>query len=84
MKIKNIITGILLLFVGISVGYAVMGESRPDRSADESSAHAVIESSQDDRMVGDSPEESEGPNQQVIAYYFHGTRRCVTCQTIES
>jgi hypothetical protein len=77
-----------LLFVGISVVYLVMGESRPDRIADETPAQPAIEPAiepaLDDGMVGDSSEKSEEPNQLVIAYYFHGTQRCVTCRTIES
>ena len=92
MKIKTLITGILLLFVGISVVYLVMGESRSDQIADESPAQPAIEPViepaiepvRDDDMVDGSSEESEEPVRQIIAYYFHGTRRCVTCQTIES
>jgi hypothetical protein len=84
MKIKTLITGILLLFVGISVIYLVIGESRPDRTADESRTQSVVEASQDNAITDNRSETSEEPNRRIIAYYFHGTRRCVTCQTIES
>ena len=100
MKIKTLITGILLLFVGISVVYLVMGESRSDQIADESPAQPAIEPviepaiepaieptiepARDDGMVGDSPEKSKEPVHRIIAYYFHGTQRCMTCRTIES
>jgi hypothetical protein len=84
MKIKTLITGILLLFVGISAVYLVKGESRPDRTADESPTQPAIEPVRDAGIVDNRSEKSEEPNQLVIAYYFHGTQRCVTCRTIES
>ena len=84
MKIKTMITGILLLFVGTSIGYLVISESQPAQTAEEQLAQSTIETAQQEGMIDNGSEKKKAPEQQVIAYYFHGTRRCVTCQTIES
>ncbi len=84
MKIKTMISGILLLFVGTSIGYLVIGESQRAQTAEEQPAQSTIETAQKDNMIDNGSEKKKAPEHQVIAYYFHGTRRCVTCQTIEA
>jgi len=72
MKPKAIVTWGLLLFVTVSIGVLIGKEmgARPSTST---------------APVG----LSEGPTAnacgpRVIAYYFHGTARCVTCKRIEA
>lgn len=92
MKMKTIITGILLLFVGISIAYLVIGESQRVRTAEEPPAQtvevlpaqAVVEPTREERAIDNTPEQRKEPERQVIAYYFHGNQRCVTCRTIEA
>lgn len=84
MKIKTFVTGILLLFVGISVIYLVTGETRSGQARDESPAEHDGAVAHDNAMVDSGPKKAKETNHRVIAYYFHGTQRCVTCRTIES
>ncbi len=77
MKLKPLVTVVLLLFVAASVIYLAVRESSEEAHSDGSTAEteAVTE--------GDDPAASE-PAPQVIAYYFHGARRCATCLKIEA
>ena len=84
MKIKTMITGILLLFVGTSIGYLVISESQPGQTAKEQPAQSTIETAQQEGMIDNGSGKKEAPEHQVVAYYFYGTKRCVTCQTIEA
>jgi hypothetical protein len=73
MQAKTIVTGVLLLFVAFSVGVLIGKEMglRP----------RVVVSPATSGPVG-SKAEATAPK--VIAYYFHGTSRCVTCKKIEA
>jgi len=75
MKPKTILTVVLLTFVIASVAYLVVSETTknetPLRTADE----AVEDAS--------GITETDAGNK-VIVYYFHATRRCWTCKTIEA
>lgn len=68
ITLKNIVRIILLLFVAGSVAYLVINEYVPSR--------------QDAEMK--RTEQVEAQRHEVILYYFHGTRRCNTCRTIEA
>ena len=70
MKSKQMITLILLVFVGISVATLVIKQARNSTSDAESTV---------DQMAADTITKEN----QVIAYYFHGNIRCATCNTIE-
>jgi len=69
MKSKQIITLILLVFVGVSVATLVVKQMR-NSSDPESSVY---------QMAADIITKEN----QVIAYYFHGNIRCATCNAIE-
>jgi hypothetical protein len=77
VKAKRITSIVLLLFVATSVGYLVVGEltgggaDRPSDTASDSTNNA------DGVQAG-------GEGNHVIAYYFHGHKRCNTCRTIEA
>jgi hypothetical protein len=72
MKSKTIVTWVLLLFVAVSVGVLIGKEigARPTTSTTRADPSERLTTSPD------------GPR--VIAYYFHGQARCVTCRTIEA
>lgn len=65
---RRVITVVLLLFVGVSLGYLVWGGTRggdvPPAQTETAAAAA-------------------GEHVTVV-YYFHGTKRCWTCRTIEA
>ena len=75
MKRKTILTVVLLAFVIASVAYLVVSEmtknKTPLRTADESEE-------------GASGRTETDAGNKVIVYYFHATRRCWTCKTIEA
>lgn len=77
MKPRTILTGALLLFVAVSIGFLVVQETVG--SADGASAP----------NPGGGPGTDDVPAVQaiphrVIAYYFHGQKRCNTCRTIQA
>lgn len=68
MKVQNILRQLLLGFVLISIGFA-MGKEVGRRSVTKSDSDTVP---------------SQAPGDKVIAYYMHGTFRCITCNKIEA
>ena len=71
MKIKSIATFALLAFVIAGVGFLVAKESRRSPAIAASSS-------------GPSAGQPRGEGHKVIAYYFHGNFRCVSCVKIET
>ncbi|GAB4231811.1 MAG: hypothetical protein OHK0028_06990 [Deltaproteobacteria bacterium] len=64
---KKALTGVLLAFVVASVGFLLVKESRRGSAA-----------------VPSRPgEAAASPGASVVAYYFHGRVRCVSCVKIE-
>lgn len=72
MKAKRIIQVALLIFVAVSVVYFVAQETR--RSVVGVSAKSGPEASTTDNVR----------SAKVIAYYFHGKFRCVSCRKLEA
>ncbi len=85
MNSSKIITAVLLLFLGLSVGFLMFGKGLRRDKQSPSSYSAEY-----------SPSEKEQPGQEeistlnkpdftgVIVYYFHGNVRCATCLKIEA
>lgn len=71
MKARNIITGILCLFVVASVVYLVVRESGRSAAVSDDTAETLAM-------------EAPAPPNRVITYYFHGNQRCPTCRKIEA
>jgi hypothetical protein len=65
---KRLLTLVLLAFVGVSVGYMIWDGARG--SGTEPAA------------MSEAGEAGEG--HVTVVYYFHGTKRCHTCRTIEA
>ena len=71
MTKKSLVKWVLLAFVATSICWALVREVRKPRAVTAAEAAPV------------AAQGKEGPGK-VIAYYFHGTRRCVTCRKIET
>lgn len=84
---KNIISGALILFVCLSVGYLVYSEVKNNRVV----VSSIAKEKEDTNTVQETktaPTEAKSENksevnEKVIVYYFHGTARCPTCRAIE-
>jgi len=70
MKAKQIITVLLLVFVGLSVVVLVVKQTGRGPIAAGNTAEEIAA-------------DVAAPSHQVIAYFFHGQERCVTCLQIE-
>ncbi len=85
---KNVISGALIVFVCISIGYLVYSEMMNNRvvvssikqeASNQEMAKIEPSSSTDTK----SKESKSGIPEKIIVYYFHGTARCPTCRAIE-
>lgn len=82
MESKRIVTGFLLTFLVASLAYFLFKEFRPaGESGSPAAETAGLDGSQPSGEIGDpEPENAD----RIIAYYFHATRRCITCRKLES
>jgi len=80
MSARKGVTGLLLLFVGVSVVYLIVGESMRRREASRVGAIPASDNTESATEGAGTLEESRT----VVVYYFHGNRRCNTCRTIEA
>ena len=78
MKAKSVITAILLLFVAASVVHLIVSEFRQQADRD------TLQPAEPPHSAGDTIANSDGTENKVIAYYFHGAVRCQTCRRIEA
>lgn len=84
MKTKAVITAILLTFVSVSVGYLAVKEFRPRPNEPDPSEEAMPSPPESPSVpVPEIPVESDADHK-VVAYYFHGNVRCMTCRAIEA
>ena len=77
MKIKRIITSILIAFVIISIAFVIVKESKPkqQRETVASIPKATVSES--------STTKNQKKDNYVIVYYFHGNMRCRNCIAFE-
>jgi len=68
MNAKKTITTLLLLFVAVSIGFLVTKELSGGKTSDE-------------LITSDPGSKNQA---ELIACYFHGDRRCTTCQSLEA
>ncbi len=99
MNVKTVGTVILLAFVAVSVGYLIMSESNSAGAGDVASGQDTSRTTPEGEPVGANSEaatatgsdtapgapaaEPAQPAHKVVAYYFHNTQRCMTCNKIE-
>ncbi len=82
MKAKPIVTTVLLAFVAASVIYLVLKETEGQPAASVPSTATSVAEPQQAAMSEVAAAAKAGPK--LIAYYFHGNMRCMTCRTIEA
>jgi hypothetical protein len=82
MKAKKITTLLLLLFVVASIG-TIVAKERIAQVSTTATELETIGPSNTEPPFAPVPSEKAAPVK-VVAYYFHGNRRCVTCRTIEA
>jgi hypothetical protein len=87
MRARNVVTIVLLAFVGASVAYLIFDESSSGPAVPSASERQET-TSQESEGPGASETSAGPPGQQtghkLVAYYFHRTQRCQTCLTIEA
>jgi hypothetical protein len=84
VKTKSLITVALLAFVIIAVGILVVKESRTSEGI-ASPMRTGLTAGTESKGEPPIPDASSPQgNQKVVAYYFHGRVRCVSCVKIES
>ena len=82
MKLKNIITGILLVFVAISIVYLSIQElvDNPTEEMNLTETSTITAPYDNHLLIPETDTNSDT----VIVYYFHGYYRCTQCLTIEA
>ena len=86
MKSKSIVSIVLLLFVGVSLAYLVISESRSPANAergDRETSIAQPPSTGPNAASATVTGEGQETGPRLIAYYFHRTQRCHTCLAME-
>ncbi|MFC1854936.1 nitrophenyl compound nitroreductase subunit ArsF family protein, partial [Thermodesulfobacteriota bacterium] len=73
MKIKSIITKLLLFFVVVSLATLLLKEQNNEPAKATEAPSGNIEQSAE-----------EITSEKIIVYYFHGNRRCSTCKAMEA
>ena len=69
MNAKTLLSAALLLFVAVAVVIIVVGKSDDEPTESNTAQTAVI---------------ADLPGDGLVAYYFHGEKRCPTCRSIEA
>lgn len=81
MKLKAIVTIVLLLFVAASIVYLVVEESggKPAQDMVQTEKHPAATQKEENSVP-----DNKSAKCKVVVYYFHGNFRCMTCRTIEA
>ena len=82
MKLKSIVTAMLLLFVAASIAYVAIKEARADPQPN-TPASAPTASASDPEVLNSPGLPGKVEPTKVVVYYFYGNVRCKTCRTIE-
>ena len=83
MKTKSLITVALLVFVVVAVGFLVVKEIRTSEGIASPLGTGLTADSVSKGAPPIPDTSSTEGNQKVVAYYFHGRVRCVSCVKIE-
>ena len=85
MKSKKALTVILLVFVGCSLGYLIVKESGVNTVV-ERPAEEALAAVEEVPVAAEPPEDKaqQEAERKIVAYYFHGNVRCMTCRKLEA
>jgi len=83
MKFQSIVIAILVVFVSVADLWALKPDKQAGTSTEKETSATVLDSN---AASTDSTEPKKTPEitHKVVAYYFHGNRRCVSCRKIEA
>ena len=83
MNWKKILSGLLLVFVMVTIGFALGKEVTLRRIQNREGGETPVPTP---TGTGEKPSTTDtaASKDHVIVYYFHGDIRCPTCKTIES
>lgn len=85
MKIKQILTILLAVFVVGSLVYMISKEQKTKFDQSETSGNSARISEEQQVTIDKSLlSEQQKQKAQLIVYYFHGGRRCPTCYKLET
>jgi hypothetical protein len=92
MNGRSLITGLVLVLAvaGLVAVFLGDGGGAADRDTGEPGATVVVADGEPAETGGSGPRAGEGqaegalPEDGVVVYYFHGHKRCRTCNTIEA
>ena len=85
MKPKTIVTVAILLFVAVIIVYLVVKETGGKRAQNATQSETTSpQTGQEHGAPPPASSENKTTVSKVVAYYFHGNMRCMTCRTIES
>jgi hypothetical protein len=84
VKTKSLVTVALLVFVVVAVGFLIVKKTRTSEGiASPLGTGLKADSGSKEAPLIPDASSPEG-NRKVVAYYFHGRVRCVSCVKIES
>ena len=83
MKVKTVITIVLLAFVAVSVGFLAFKGAGSGTAADESVAALAPLGATTAQAAANVADDAKPPKHQVLAYYLHDSTRCPSCIKIE-
>jgi hypothetical protein len=83
MKVKTIVTLVLLAFVAASLGYLALhsADGRGGQAPTDTAAAPV--GSTPAVAAANTADDAKAPAHQVLAYYLHNSTRCPSCLKIE-
>jgi len=79
VKPKKIVSIVLLLFVAASIVYLAISEMPAQDQDSTEPMEANFAHTTEGEIV-----DSLGPGRHVVAFYFHGQKRCATCEKLET
>jgi len=82
VKGKRILSGVLIAFVAVAIGFLVLKETLSS-AADEPATPAATAAAGTAAGAPASATEVRPAPRKLVAYYFHLNKRCNTCRTIE-
>jgi len=84
VKTRSLVTIALLVFVAIAVGFLVVREIRTSEGIASPTRTGLTPGTESKGAPPTPDASSRQGSKKVVAYYFHGRVRCVSCVKIES
>lgn len=82
MNSKKVLSGVLLVFVAVAIGFLVLKETLRSATVKPAASAATTSAGTAANAPAGATEVRPAPRK-LVAYYFHLNKRCNTCRTIE-